>query len=149
VNAELDALYQAAILDHHRHPRNFRAMADARTAEGYNPLCGDRVIVYVRIENGTVSEATFQGFGCAIAMASASMMTEHVSGRTVDEAHTAAAEFDRMLSASADSHAAADSALTAFEGVRRFPARIKCAMLPWRTLRAAVAGDTEKVSTES
>jgi nitrogen fixation protein NifU and related proteins len=148
VNTELDALYQAAILDHHRHPRNFRAMPDARTAEGYNPLCGDRVTVYVRVENGMVSEATFQGFGCAIAMASASVMTEHVSGRTVDEADTAAAEFDRMLSASDDSHGPADSAFNAFEGVRRFPSRIKCAMLPWRALRAAVAGDAASVSTE-
>ena len=148
MNAELDALYQAAILDHHRHPRNFRTLDAARRADGYNPLCGDRESVYVRIENGIVSEATFQGFGCAIAMASASMMTEHVSGLTVDDAQTAATEFDRMLAASEAAHVSSVAALAAFEGVRRFPSRIKCAMLPWQVLRAAVAGNTAIVSTE-
>ena len=148
MNTELDALYQAAILDHHRHPRNFRTLDAARRAEGYNPLCGDRVSVYVRIENGVVSEATFQGFGCAIAMASASMMTEHVSGLTVEDAQAAAAEFDRMFATSEAPRVLNAAALAAFEGVRRFPARIKCATLPWQVLRAAVAGDTAMVTTE-
>jgi nitrogen fixation NifU-like protein len=136
MNAELDALYQSTILDHYRNPRNFRRIERAGEAEGHNPVCGDRVTVYVRLENGVVSDASFQGHGCAIAMASASVMTEQLRGRTVHEARAAIDAFSRL------------EALGAFEGVRQFPSRIKCATLPWEACRAALAGDARMVSTE-
>jgi nitrogen fixation NifU-like protein len=136
MNAGLDALYQAAILDHYRNPRNFRRIERGSEAEGHNPVCGDRVTVYVRLENGVVSDASFQGYGCAIAIASASVMTEQLRGRTVDETRTAIDAFSRL------------DALGVLEGVRQFPSRIKCATLPWEACRAALAGNTRMVSTE-
>jgi nitrogen fixation NifU-like protein len=148
MNAELDALYQATILDHCRKPRNFRALADGSKAEGHNPLCGDRITVYLRLEDGIVADATFQGFGCALAMASASVMTEQLRGRTVHETRAAICAFSRMFAAPSGEQTRMHDAFAAFDGVRQFPSRIKCATLPWEACRAALAGDARVVSTE-
>ena len=147
MTADLQALYQATILDHNRHPRNFRALDHGRRAEGHNPLCGDRLTVFVSMRDGIIEDAAFQGFGCAIAKASASLMTERVKGRTP-------AEFEKLLdrvrgmieSPAGDSGDLGD--LAALAGVRRFPVRAKCALLPWHTLQAAVAARDDIVSTE-
>ncbi len=138
MNADLAALYQSVILDHNRRPRNFRAIDNAARAEGHNPLCGDRLTVFVRIENGVVEEAAFQGFGCAIATASASMMTERVAGRAIADACALAARVEVLLSPDGDGAADDLGSLTALAGVRQFPLRITCATLPWHAFIAAV-----------
>ncbi|HKB13037.1 MAG TPA: SUF system NifU family Fe-S cluster assembly protein [Vicinamibacterales bacterium] len=138
MNADLAALYQSVILDHNRRPRNFRALDNARRAEGHNPLCGDRLTVFVRIENGVVEEAAFQGFGCAIATASASMMTDSIAGRTVADACALAARLEALLSPEGNGAADDLGSLTALAGVRQFPLRIRCATLPWQAFIAAI-----------
>lgn len=148
MSADLDALYRDVILDHNRHPRHYRAIAGGRRGEGHNPLCGDRLTVYVRLQDGIIAEAAFQGFGCAIATASASLMAESVSGRTIAEAE---ALFERVRATMlAPESAPIDDlgALSALAGVRKFPARAKCATLPWQALFAAVRSDDRSVSTE-
>jgi len=148
VSADLDALYRDVILDHNRHPRHYRAIAGGRRGEGHNPLCGDRLTVYVRLQDGIIAEAAFQGFGCAIATASASLMAESVAGRTIAEAE---ALFERVRATMlAPESAPIDDlgALSALAGVRKFPARAKCATLPWQALFAAVRSDDRSVSTE-
>jgi nitrogen fixation protein NifU and related proteins len=149
---ELRELYQEVILDHSKRPKNFGELAGAnRQAEGYNPLCGDREIVYVRLENDVLKEVGFRGTGCAISTASASMMTESLKGRTRAEA---AALFDRfhdlITGKNSDARPGAPDLgkLAVFSGVREFPVRIKCATLPWHTLKAALAGEDRTVSTE-
>jgi nitrogen fixation NifU-like protein len=144
----LEVLYRDAILDHNRNPRNFRALGAGRKADGYNPLCGDRLTVFVRIENGVIEEATFQGFGCAIAKASASLMTEFVKGKTVSEAETWC---ERVRHALTTPNQVSDTELgdlSPLTGVREFPVRVRCATLPWETLRAAAGARDEVVSTE-
>jgi nitrogen fixation NifU-like protein len=143
-------LYQELILEHGRKPRNFRALAaPTHRAEGFNPLCGDRVVVYARVEDGTVREVTFQGQGCAISTASTSLMTEAVRGRTPDEARALFARFHDLVTGKAPSDPADDlGKLEAFAGVSEFPMRVKCATLAWHTLEAALAGRAEPVSTE-
>ncbi len=148
MTSDLDALYRDVILDHNRRPRNRRALADGRKAEGSNPLCGDQLTVYVRVEDGVIQEATFDGFGCAIATASASLMTESVTGRTVAEAGALLDRLRRMLAGAPDEPADELGALSALAGVRRFPVRKTCAALPWQTLDAALAGRDDVVSTE-
>ncbi|HWO88205.1 MAG TPA: SUF system NifU family Fe-S cluster assembly protein [Gemmatimonadales bacterium] len=148
--ADLAELYQQVIIDHNRNPRNFRAIADAnRTADGDNPLCGDRISLYVKVENGTVADIGFQGKGCAISQASASLMTGAVKGKTIEEAERLFQAFHSMVTS--DGTQAPDTSLlgklAAFAGVRQFPARVKCANLAWHTLHAALAGDG-KASTE-
>lgn len=148
MSADLDALYRDVILDHNRHPRHYRAIAGGRRGEGHNPLCGDRLTVYVRLQDGIIAEAAFQGFGCAIATASASLMAESVAGRTIAEAE---ALFERVRATMlAPESAPIDDlgALSALAGVRKFPARAKCATLPWQALFAAVRSDDRSVSTE-
>ena len=148
MSADLDALYRDVILDHNRHPRHYRAIAGGRRGEGHNPLCGDRLTVYVRLQDGIIAEAAFQGFGCAIATASASLMAEIVAGRTIAEAE---ALFERLRATIlAPESAPIDDlgALSALAGVRKFPARAKCATLPWQALFAAVRSDDQSVSTE-
>ena len=137
----LDDLYRNVILDHHRHPRNFRAIDAARTAEGSNPLCGDRITVYLHVADDVIVEAGFQGYGCAIATASASLMTEAVTGGTVAGAVDLAARVRRMVEASPESDIPDVGAIAALAGVRRFPARAKCAVLPWRALEVALEFD--------
>ena len=144
---DLEALYQDVILDHNRRPRNFRTLEGGSKAEGANPLCGDRLTVYVRVGNGTIQEAAFQGFGCAIAIASASLMTESVKGKTLAEAQALFEQFQQLITASAEAPVNLGD-LSAFAGVRKFPVRVKCATLPWQALRAAASGRVEVVSTE-
>jgi nitrogen fixation protein NifU and related proteins len=144
----LDDLYQEVILDHNRRPRNFRTIEGGRRAEGFNPLCGDRLTVYVRVEDGVIRDASFQGSGCAISKASASMMTEIVKGKTVADAEAFFARFQRMITGPVDGPSDNMGKLTAFAGVRQFPIRVKCASLPWHTLQAAVEARDEMVSTE-
>ena len=139
---------QETILDHNRQPRNFRALDGARQAEGHNPLCGDRLTVFVSMREGVIEDAAFQGFGCAIAKASASLMTERVKGRTLVEAEELFGRLQRMMTSAAGDVDSDLGDLSALAGVRQFPVRMKCAMLPWQTLRAAVAARDEIVSTE-
>jgi nitrogen fixation NifU-like protein len=149
--ADLGDLYQEVILDHNRHPRNFRAVPDAtRTAEGFNPLCGDRVQVSVRLEGDRIADVGFQGSGCAISKAAASLMTDAVKGRTLDEARELFDAFHRMVTgAAAPGPEPRLARLAVFAGVREFPARVKCATLAWHTLRAAMVDETPRpVSTE-
>jgi nitrogen fixation NifU-like protein len=149
--SDLRELYQEVILDHNRRPRNFRELEDAnRTAEGYNPLCGDQITVYLRVEDSVIRDISFLGSGCAISKASASMMTATLKGKTATEAEATFETFHRMVTA--DLNRAFDplevGKLAAFAGVREFPVRVKCATLPWHTLRAALEGKREPVSTE-
>jgi nitrogen fixation NifU-like protein len=149
--SELRELYQQVILDHNRKPRNFRKLPrPTQTAEGYNPLCGDRVTVELELADGVIRDIAFQGSGCAISKASASMMTADLKDKKIAEAEDAFERFHAMLTGSrpGEEIAAALGKLAVFAGVREFPIRIKCATLPWHTLRAALAGNREPVSTE-
>jgi nitrogen fixation protein NifU and related proteins len=148
VSRELEDLYRDVILDHHKRPRNFRVIGSAQTAEGRNPLCGDRLTVYLQVEDARVTDASFQGYGCAIATASASLMTEAVRGKTIAEVDALAARFHGMVVAAHDAPLPALGELAALGGVRRFPARVKCASLPWRALLAIVSAGGGLVSTE-
>jgi nitrogen fixation NifU-like protein len=148
MTSDIDALYADVIVDHNKRPRHFRRLESGRSADGVNPLCGDRLTIYVRVEEGVIREATFQGFGCAIAKASASLMTESVTEKTVADADALSERVERMVTAPAGAPIDDLGALSALAGVRRFPARVKCATLPWQTLRAAIAGQAEPVSTE-
>jgi nitrogen fixation NifU-like protein len=152
MSSELRDLYQQVILDHNRKPRNFRRLADAsRGAEGYNPLCGDRVTVEIALEGDVIRDVAFQGSGCAISRASASLMTADLKGKTAAEAEETFTRFRAMLTEEA-ADAAGDEArlgkLAVLAGVREFPSRIKCATLPWHTLHAALVGAREPVTTE-
>ena len=145
----LQDLYQEVILDHNRRPRNFHALADAsHQAEGYNPLCGDRLTLYLRIDNGVIADVAFEGSGCAISKASASMMTDALKGRRVDEARALFERFHRMVTTSPDEPVEDLGKLSALAGVREFPVRVKCASLAWHTLKAAMARET-KTTTET
>ena len=151
--SELRDLYQEVILDHSRKPRNFGPLEDASgKADGYNPLCGDRATVFVRLEGDRLGEVKFQGAGCSISTASASMMTEAVKGRTRAETEALFERFHALVTRDAAAREAdADPALgklAVFSGVSEFPVRVKCASLPWHTLKAALEGDTRPVSTE-
>jgi nitrogen fixation NifU-like protein len=146
--SDLRDLYQQVILDHNRRPRNFRKIADAnRTAEGYNPLCGDRITLELTVENGVVKDAAFQGAGCAISKAAASMMTASVIGKPEGEVDALFHRVRAMLTG-ANGAAAEVGKLAVFAGVREFPSRIKGATLAWHTLQAALHGTAEPVSTE-
>jgi nitrogen fixation NifU-like protein len=136
--ADLRQLYRDVILEHHRQPRNFRIIDAARKGEAYNRMCGDRVDVYVLVQDDVVADVSFQGTGCAIAMASASLMTERIKGRTIVEAREAFEQLRRMLLAPPGSVPEELDALTALAGVRDFPIRIKCATLPWQALDDAL-----------
>lgn len=149
--SELRELYQAVILDHHKKPRNFRVLAGANHhAEGYNPLCGDKVTVYVILEDGVVKDISFQGSGCAISTASASLMTEALKGKTLEEAEALFRSFHELVTGEPGAVDAGDGLgkLAAFSGVREFPVRVKCATLAWHTLRAALDEQARPVSTE-
>jgi nitrogen fixation protein NifU and related proteins len=148
VSSDVEALYQRIILDHNRNPRNFRPIDGGSSAEGHNPLCGDQLTVHVRVENGVVADASFLGSGCAIARASASLMTECVTGLGVGAARALAARFQQLVTSPAGSPVEDLGALTVFAGVRRFPVRAKCALLAWQTLDAAIDSRDEVVSTE-
>jgi nitrogen fixation NifU-like protein len=149
--SDLRELYQEVILDHNRKPRNFRKPEDAnRAAEGYNPLCGDQVTVYLKIQDGVIQDAAFQGTGCAISKASASMMTGSVIGKPEPDVQALFHRVRAMLTEETNGdHTARElGKLSVFAGVREFPSRIKCATLAWHTLQAALSGAAETVSTE-
>ncbi len=149
--SELNDLYQEVILDHNRSPRNFKKVKDAnRTAEGYNPLCGDHFTVYIKLEGNVIGEIGFQGSGCAISKASASMMTATLKGKTVDEAEALFDKVHKMLTEglNQDSDSRELGKLAALAGVCNFPARVKCASLSWHTLQAALKGEQMVASTE-
>src|SRR5438132_1345083 len=147
--SEVNDLYQEVILDHNKNPRNFREIEGAdRTAVGNNPLCGDALRVYVKMDNDTVGDVAFKGSGCAISKASASMMTQAVKGKTKEEAEAMFGEFHRMVTGDLDIETDENNLgkLKIFAGVLEFPARVKCASLSWHTLNAALHGE-EVVST--
>jgi nitrogen fixation NifU-like protein len=147
--SEMEDLYQEIILEHNKRPRNYRFIeAPTHHAEGNNPMCGDEVELFLRVEDGVIVEVTFQGQGCAISKASASLLTEQIQGKTVDQAHAAfASVMDLLKNESRVPDLVEDGEMAALTGVRKFPARIKCATLPWHALEAALAGQTE-ASTE-
>jgi nitrogen fixation protein NifU and related proteins len=148
MSSALDELYQEVILDHNRRPRNFRTIEQGRHAEGHNPLCGDRLTVYLKIEGDRIQDASFQGSGCAISKASASLMTDLIKGKTIAEADALFERFHRLVTRSADDPVEDLGKLSVFAGVRQYPARVKCASLAWHTLRAAAEARNEVVSTE-
>jgi nitrogen fixation NifU-like protein len=143
-------LYQSIILDHNRAPRNYRPMPEAdRMAEGYNPLCGDHLKVWVRLDGDRISDVAFQGSGCAISKASASLMTTVVKGKTREEATRIFESFHRMVTGQGGPADDLPAKLAVFAGVREFPARVKCASLSWHALKAALEQTGEnRVSTE-
>jgi nitrogen fixation NifU-like protein len=146
--SDLRDLYQQVILDHNRKPRNFRTIPGAnRTAEGYNPLCGDRITLELVVEDGIVKDAAFQGTGCAISRAAASMMTASVIGKPEREVDALFHRVHAMLTGT-NGAAAELGKVAVFAGVREFPSRIKCATLAWHTLQAALHRAAEPVSTE-
>jgi nitrogen fixation NifU-like protein len=149
--SDLKDLYQEVILDHNRHPRNYHGLEGAtRKADGYNPLCGDRLTIYLKIENGVIRDASFEGSGCAISKASASLLTETVKGKSVQEAEALFRRFHEMVTSAPDSPLDFSDLgkLSVLEGVREFPVRVKCASLAWHTLRSAVSAKDEPVTTE-
>ena len=149
--ADLDDLYQEVILDHNKSPRNFRAMAEAnRKAEGYNPLCGDHVTVYLQLENGLIKDISFEGSGCAISKASASLMTAELKGKSETHARELFENVRKMLTGDIKSEDGASKVgkLAILSGVCKFPARVKCASLAWHTVNAALAGDDLPATTE-
>jgi nitrogen fixation NifU-like protein len=138
--SELTDLYQEVILDHNRRPRNFRVIDHPSAArEGYNPLCGDRLTLYVTVTDGRITDAAFQGSGCAISKASASLMTEAIKGKTVDEARALFDRFHEMITSPPGSPLPEMGKLAVLSGVRDFPTRVKCAGLAWHTMKAAVS----------
>lgn len=145
---DLSDLYQQVILDHSKSPRNFRLLVNpSRTAQGHNPLCGDTVTLFVRFDGDTIADISFQGSGCAISKASASLLTESLKGRRRDEVRPI---FDRIhqMVTTGQTTGADLGKLAVFAGVHKFPARVKCAILPWHAVLAAVEGQDKPVTTE-
>lgn len=150
--SDLRELYQEVILDHNKKPRNFHAMPEAsHHAEGHNPLCGDNVTVYINIKDDRIEDISFQGSGCAISKASASLMTTSLKGKTLAEAETIFEGFHELVTGdpTIEGNGDAIGKLTVFSGVREYPARVKCASLAWHTLHAALANPGTSVSTET
>jgi nitrogen fixation NifU-like protein len=149
--SELDELYQEVILDHNKSPRNFREMTHAnRKAEGYNPLCGDHVTVFVQLEEGVIKDISFQGSGCAISKASASLMTAELKGKNESAAQVLFENVHKMLTGDPSDDQAVDKVgkLQILSGVCKFPARVKCASLAWHTVNAALKGESQPATTE-
>ena len=148
--ADLRDLYQEVILEHSKQPRNYRELGDANhKAEGYNPLCGDHFTVYLKMEGDKIQDVSFQGSGCAISKASASMMTQSIKGKTMAEAEKIFERFHQLVTGAAESGAGEElGKLAVFSGVSEFPVRVKCATLAWHTLHAALQGQQETISTE-
>jgi nitrogen fixation NifU-like protein len=150
MDGDLDDLYQEVILDHNRRPRNFRVLPDAnRKAEGNNPLCGDHFTVFLKLQNDVITDVAFQGAGCAISKASASLMTELIKGKTVAQAQEYFTQFQHMLTVGNVNEKDEDTlgSLCALGGVHKFPMRVKCAVLSWHALLAGLNGQGE-TSTE-
>jgi nitrogen fixation NifU-like protein len=149
--SDLRELYQQVIIDHCRNPRNYKELEHpSHSAEGYNPLCGDQITVYLEVEDGVVKDVSFKGSGCAISKASASLMTAAVKGKTVAEAEELFARFREMVTSEHDAEVDEEALgkLTVLSGVREFPVRVKCATLAWHTLRSALEDKGESVTTE-
>lgn len=145
--SDLQELYQEIVMEHNWKPRNFRLMDDAdQSANGVNPFCGDQINIYLKIDDGVVTDVSFQGSGCAISRASASMMTESIKGKTLEEVQGTFERFHSMITGEGEPDALGDLAVLA--GVSEYPTRIKCAILSWHTLRAGIDGDKETVRTE-
>jgi nitrogen fixation protein NifU and related proteins len=148
--SELSELYQQVILDHNKKPRNFRKLESAsHTAEGFNPLCGDHLMLYLKLDGNTLAEITFEGSGCAISKAAASMMTQALKGKSKQDAEELFQEFHSMVTGQLDEETQQNKLgnLKIFAGVKDFPVRVKCATLPWHTMRAALNNE-QSVSTE-
>ncbi|MBA2709255.1 MAG: SUF system NifU family Fe-S cluster assembly protein [Tatlockia sp.] len=146
---DLRELYQEMIIDHNRNPRNHHEMQDATSeANGFNRLCGDKLTIYLKIDNKKISDLSFLGQGCAISQASASLMTEALRGKTLDEAHDLFLRFHNMLTSDEESSLKDMEKLAVLAGVKAYPARVKCATLAWHTLEAALNKDAGTVSTE-
>jgi nitrogen fixation NifU-like protein len=149
MSEQLRELYQEVILEHSKKPRNFRALETANhKAEGYNPLCGDHFTVYLDVQDGAIHDIGFQGSGCAISKASASMMTQTLKGKTAAEAEEVFTRFHDLVTGHAGGDGQDLGKLAVFAGVSEFPLRVKCATLAWHALRAALHGDQEAISTE-
>ena len=151
MNQELKELYQQVILDHNKSPRNFKKLEAANhTAEGYNPLCGDKINVYLETENGKIKDISFLGSGCAISKASASLMSSFVKGKPIDEAKQIFEKFHELITGklTEDNDIEELGKLKVFAGVREFPVRVKCASLAWHTMLAALKEDKKIISTE-
>lgn len=148
--SDLRELYQQVILDHNKNPRNFHDMPDATAhVEGYNPLCGDHYTIFLKTDGDTIREVSFTGSGCAISKASASVMSSTVKGKSKEEAGRLFETFHKLVTGDTSGLSAADlGRLAAFSGVSEFPARVKCATLAWHTLKSALEGAGEKVTTE-
>ncbi len=148
--SDLRDLYQEVIMDHNKKPRNFRDMPEAdHLAHGNNPLCGDALVVYVKLAGETIEDVSFQGSGCAISVASASLMTEMLKGKTVAEAQVIYEQFHQQMTDKSVDNAASLGKLEVLSGVREFPARVKCATLSWHTVHAALDSDHDiTISTE-
>ena len=145
--SELRDLYQEVVLEHSKHPRNYRVLENpSHQAEGYNPLCGDHFTVYLEVEDDRIREVSFQGSGCAISKASASIMTQALKGRSTAEAEALFENFHRVVTGEAGAEGMGK--LAAFSGVSEFPARVKCATLAWHTVHAAMQREQQAVSTE-
>jgi nitrogen fixation protein NifU and related proteins len=146
----LEALYQEVILDHNRKPRNFREMENAdRRIEGRNPLCGDEITLWLKLDDDRVTDVSFRGTGCAISKSSASLMTSSVKGKTVAETRALFDRFHEMITGKLpESQRSSMGSLAALGGVSKFPLRVKCASLAWHALRSALEGDGAEVSTE-
>ncbi len=147
--SDLSDLYQEVILDHGRNPRNFRVMADATaTAEGLNPLCGDRYGVFLRMDGDRIADVSFQGSGCAISKASASLMSQALKGKSAAEAEDLFQRFHKMVVEGDASQADGLGKLAVLKGVADFPTRVKCASLAWHALHAALRGESQPATTE-
>ena len=149
-NSELRDLYQQVIIDHSKNPRNFCVCEGANhVKEGYNPLCGDKIKLYIKEKNGVIEDVCFQGVGCAISTASASLMSEAIKGKTVSEALKLFDEFQKLLTVkNYQEDADLLGKLEVLAGVAEYPMRIKCATLPWHTLKAALSDDEKEITTE-
>jgi nitrogen fixation protein NifU and related proteins len=146
---DLRELYQELILEHSKAPRNYRRLAEAnRKAEGYNPLCGDHFTIYVRTMGDSIQDISFEGSGCAISKASASMMTQSLKGKTTEQAKELFEHFHRTVRGEENGDSARLGKLSVFAGVAEFPTRVKCATLAWHTLEAALQGKQDPISTE-
>lgn len=149
MSMELRELYQEIIIDHNRNPRNHHVMEDATTeAKGFNPLCGDKLTVYLKLQDELIRDVSFVGCGCAISQASASLMTDALKGKSIKEAHELFHRVHRMLTQEEEDYLVSMDKLTVLAGVKAFPARVKCATLAWHTLEAALNKETEVVKTE-
>ena len=149
MTSDLRDLYQEVIFDHYKRPRNNRTLDEANHhAQGHNPLCGDKVTIYVKVDDGVIQDVAFEGSGCAIATASASMMTEALKGRKLEDVEKLFHGFHDMVTSPPDAASPPLGKLDALRGVREFPARVKCATLAWHTLQAALHAEQHPVSTE-